>query len=162
MYQAKKNGRDQIFVGAKPEGLTKVPERLGGNLVLLIWHERYQSGEPNIDSQHKKLFEKANNLLDAAMNGRPEEEILGLIDDLLKDVKDHFAYEESVLRKTVFPGIANHLNLHHDLLETVAQLKMQFTEGKLALGGLFTFLAYDLVASHMLGEDRKFFPYLTK
>jgi diguanylate cyclase (GGDEF)-like protein/hemerythrin-like metal-binding protein len=160
MYQAKKNGRNQVIVGAKPQGAATVSERFGGNLVLLVWDDRYQSGEPNIDIQHKKLFQKANSLLAATMNSVPVDDVLGLVDDLLQDVKEHFRYEESIIVETDFPGIEKHLSLHKALLERSEKLKMKAMEGDLALGNLFTFLAYDLVASHILGEDRKFFPYL--
>ncbi len=128
--------------------------------VRLLWHDNYRSGHPLIDRQHQGLFDKANELLAAVVAGRPSDAAAGLIKELLAEVETHFADEERVLRAINFPGVADHEGLHRALIEKAQRLVGQFADGSLALGDLFSFLAYDLVAIHMLSEDRKFFPYI--
>jgi len=128
--------------------------------VRLLWHDNYRSGHPLIDRQHQGLFDKANELLAAVIDGRPSNAAAGLIKELLADVTTHFADEEQVLRAIDFPGVAEHEGRHRALVEKAQRLAAQFAEGSLALGDLFSFLAYDLVAIHMLAEDRMFFPYI--
>jgi len=128
--------------------------------VRLLWHDNYRSGHPLIDRQHQGLFDKANELLAAVIDGRPSNAAAGLIKELLADVVTHFADEEQVLRAIDFPGVAEHEGRHRALVEKAQRLAAQFAEGSLALGDLFSFLAYDLVAIHMLAEDRMFFPYI--
>ncbi len=52
--------------------------------------------------------------------------------------------------------------IHHKLVETAITLMDRFQAGSLAIGELFQFLAHDVVARHMLGADREFFPYLNR
>ena len=40
------------------------------------------------------------------------------------------------------------------------ELAEAFKSGTLSVGGLFQFLAYDVVTRHMLGADREYFPYV--
>jgi len=49
---------------------------------------------------------------------------------------------------------------HKALLQSAGELVERFRAGSLGVGPLFQFLAHDLVANHMLCEDREFFPYL--
>ena len=45
-------------------------------------------------------------------------------------------------------------------MDKAADVTNRFHAGTLAVGELFQFLAHDVVARHMLGADREFFPFL--
>jgi len=130
------------------------------NLVQLVWRRQYESGFQRIDDQHKAIFTKANVLLDAVIDERPEAEIAALISDLNADVVAHFADEEDAFLAAGFEGAEDHAGLHRMLVDKALQLSMAYSAGTLALGDLFSFLVYDVAAKHMLVQDRKFFPCL--
>jgi len=160
LYQAKAGGRNQVQVA--PE----VPQRLGmgesiaANFVQLVWHPAYASGHATIDSQHRELFGDANKLLAGILSGRPTEEISADVDALVRDIVKHFEEEEAIIAAAGFPGADGHADIHRKLLDSAAQLVGRFHAGTLGMGELFQFLAHDVIARHMLGADREFFPYL--
>jgi diguanylate cyclase (GGDEF)-like protein/hemerythrin-like metal-binding protein len=158
MYEAKKNGRDRVIVAGHHYDTTY--EHVGKSFVRLVWHERYACGNDAIDHQHKNLFSKANILLDAVLGAMPKDEILALIDLLIEDIALHFGFEEYILEKSLFPDLALHKTLHQELLSKAVSLRAGIKADELVLGGLFSFLSYDVIAVHMLSEDRKFFPFL--
>jgi len=45
-------------------------------------------------------------------------------------------------------------------VDKAADVTNRFHAGTLSVGELFQFLAHDVVARHMLGADREFFPFL--
>lgn len=160
LYQAKTEGRNRVVVAgsAKPE--LRVVEHVGKNFVRLIWHARFASGDPVIDRQHRGLFDSANSLLDAVIGERPKDEITGLIEAFLADAATHFAEEEKKFHAVGYPEATEHENLHRAILDKAERLASQFSAGRLAIGDLFSFIACDVVAVHMLSDDRRFFPYL--
>ncbi|EME67615.1 diguanylate cyclase with hemerythrin-like metal-binding domain-containing protein [Paramagnetospirillum caucaseum] len=123
----------------------------------LVWRSTYESGHALLDTQHRNLFEHANNLLIAVIGERPTDEVAPQIEALVADLLDHFRDEEALFRSIGYSGADEHAQTHQGLIDRARELVANFTSGELALGDLFNFLAYDVVAKHMLSEDRKFF-----
>ena len=158
MYQAKQSGRNAIKMASEP------PEEKGGhglsNFIQLTWHADYESGNVLIDRQHHSLFDDANAIINAVLSEQPRDSLTPLVQTLINHVRQHFADEEKIIVDAGFPGAAAHAIRHHELMEHAGILTGQFDLGTLEVGHLLQFLAQEVVARHMLGEDRKFFPYL--
>lgn len=152
-------GRNQVQVAEAPQRVG-AGENVAADFLQLAWHPAYDSGHPLIDRQHRALFVDANNLLAATLSGRPTDEVASLIDVLVHDVVQHFRDEEVIFTAAGFPGAAEHAAIHRDLVARAVQLVERFHGGTLGIGELFQFLAHDVIARHMLGADREFFPYL--
>jgi diguanylate cyclase (GGDEF)-like protein/hemerythrin-like metal-binding protein len=157
LYRAKKRGRNLVEVDTSRAGAPEA-EHIEGNFVRLLWKQRFCSGHPLIDAQHQALFEDANHLLEAVLSGRPADEVEQLIERLIEDVARHFRDEEQVLSKVGFADREGHAQEHAALLARARSMATDFRAGTLSGGELFQYLAYDLVARHMLGSDRQFFP----
>jgi diguanylate cyclase (GGDEF)-like protein/hemerythrin-like metal-binding protein len=157
LYRAKKRGRNLVEVDTSRTGAPEA-EHIEGNFVRLVWKQRFCSGHPLIDAQHRVLFEDANHLLEAVLSGRPADEVELLIERLIEDVARHFRDEEQVLSKVGFADREGHAQEHAALLARARSMATDFRAGTLSGGELFQYLAYDLVARHMLGSDRQFFP----
>lgn len=160
MYRAKAAGRNRVEAEAGAEGVAEDGERLDAGFVRLVWRRAYESGHPVIDEQHRRLFEKANDLLSAVMNGQGKDDITPLVRDLMESNLIHFRAEESIFMASPFPGAEGHAGVHESLMARTQQLAAKYAADELALGELFHFLAYEVIARHILSEDRKFFPYL--
>lgn len=159
LYRAKKRGRN--LVEADLSTASEVPvEYLEGNFVRLVWKPRFGSGHPLIDAQHRNLFEDANHLLEAVLSGRPRDETEALIEQLLEDVRKHFDTEEGILEELGFADLEGHRREHAALLARALDMAATFRAGELSTGELFEFLAYDVVARHLLGADRQYFGLL--
>jgi hemerythrin-like metal-binding protein len=83
-----------------------------------------------------------------------------LIDQLMRSVVAHFEHEESVLAAMGFPEAQAHAKVHRELLKRAVELISQYRDEALELAELLEFLTKDLIANHMLGADRKSYPYL--
>ena len=160
MYQAKESGRNFVQIAQTMPHAGYEDRNAPNSFVKLYWHSAYQSGNALIDSQHRQLFADANRILDAILDGQSAEMLSTLISTLLRDVVKHFEDEEAIFTAACFPGAAEHASIHRHLADSAVILVGRFHNGSVSLGELFQFLAHDMVARHLLGVDREFFPYL--
>ena len=160
LYRAKSNGRDQVQIAPETSNRIGIGENVAANFVQLVWRKSYESGNEVIDCEHQGLFNDANELLAAILSGRPVDEVKALVDTLIRDAVKHFQDEEAILATAGYPGVAEHAAIHRELVENAVMLVDRLLAGTLGIGELFNFLAHDVVAKHMLGADREFFPYL--
>ncbi len=123
----------------------------------LIWRPSYECGEPVIDAEHRELFRLANQLLDLAIIDPAPAHLLPTLDALLDLVTSHFAHEEEILRRHDYADLERHAGLHQRLVERALDLRAEVERGALTFGQLAEFLSRDVVARHMLHEDRDFF-----
>lgn len=126
----------------------------------LVWRTAYESGHPVIDTQHRQLFAHANELLTAVSQEQPKQEINRCIAALIEEVVQHFRDEEVILTAAKFATIEQHILLHRQLTAKAVALVVRFHSGTLNFAELYQFLAYEVVAQHILGADRDFFPCL--
>ena len=161
LYHAKHGGRNQVRLAAQTRHAAGVAEGVAANLVQLVWHPAYESGQAELDAQHRALFGRVNSILAALLSERPTDEIAALVDTLICDVAQHFEDEEKIILAAAFPGAPAHLAMHRELIEHAGYLVSRFKARDLDMGELLQFLAHDLVARHIVGADREFFPYLS-
>jgi diguanylate cyclase (GGDEF)-like protein/hemerythrin-like metal-binding protein/PAS domain S-box-containing protein len=167
LYRAKAGGRNRVEQACAPSaGPDGSP---GGRLIThLRWRDSYASGEPAIDQEHQDLFARANQVLGLALHtyddvhsGAALQQALG---DLLEHVEHHFEHEEAILLARGYPELAAHAAMHHKLAEDAQalyrRLEAASPDDLPQLGRAVSFLVVDMVAMHMLKEDRRFFRYL--
>lgn len=132
---------------------------LGDNLKLvhLSWHPAYDCGEVDIDREHHTLFAIANDLINAIVAGKAPEAIDQIVNQLVQETTQHFAHEEAILQARGYAQFEAHAAIHRELIDKAVCLVGEFKAGKMEAGPFFQFLVYDVIARHMLGEDRKFF-----
>jgi len=75
-------------------------------------------------------------------------------------VELHFKNEESIFLTAKYPRAAGHIEIHKGLVSHALTLAGKLRAGTLGIGELYSFLAHDLIANHMLSADREFFQYL--
>ena len=78
----------------------------------IFWNKEFDTGDPEIDSQHRSIVDQINYLIDnldsedkAYLNGE-------IIRNLDKYSKEHFTAEEELLRKLNYPGLDNQIKEH--------------------------------------------------
>ncbi len=160
LYRAKACGRNQVQVAPETPQRLGIGENVAANFVRLAWHSAYECGNALIDDQHRGLFSDANSIIAAVLSRRPADEVVAVIGTLIQDIVRHFEDEEAILAAVGFPEAANHAAIHRELVDKAVVLVGRFHAGTLGIGELFQFLAHDVVALHMLGADREFFPYM--
>ncbi|MEJ2201126.1 MAG: diguanylate cyclase, partial [Desulfuromonadaceae bacterium] len=158
LYVAKRGGRNQVRMAEPSPGLGE--SEVAADFVKWTWHTAYESGHALIDTQHRMLFRHVDDLFVAVLSNHSKERVRWVIKEMLADVGQHFASEEVVMAESGFPGVSEHAENHRQLLEKAQELVQLFDADNLGVGELFQFLAHELIAGHMLREDRKFFPFL--
>lgn len=119
----------------------------------LIWRAEFATGHELIDRQHRRLFSIGNELVASLLAGSSAADIELLLDDLVNDVSEHFATEESVLAELGRPLDDAHRTHHRALLERVRDYRDNCHAGQLRINELVKFIADDVIAGHIVAED---------
>ncbi|NMG32443.1 diguanylate cyclase [Aromatoleum evansii] len=160
MYRAKNTGRNRV-VSDPYSAFASDGTRLASSPVELVWRESYRSGNERVDRQHRQLFEHANRLLQAVIAHAPRAEVLEAMEVLVEDITAHFAEEERLHASIGYPDREAHAAEHGHLLAQANRLfERARLDAELPIAEVFQFLAYDIVAQHLVGADRQYFPYL--
>lgn len=130
----------------------------GTVLVKMIWHPALEIGHDQIDRQHRRLFSIGNDLINGLLTNRPQADIELMLDDLIVDIGNHFKSEMEIMAKKNVQLSVGHQEIHERLLTRIKELRDRFQEGALPASELVGFIAYDVVAQHIIKEDQKFAP----
>ena len=97
---------------------------------LFQWGEEFSVGYADIDSQHKRLFQLADQLHAAMTAGKGKQVLGNTLNNLISYTKRHFSDEEMLMERHRYPGISQHKAEHHALTEKVVQFQKAFAEGR--------------------------------
>ena len=70
------------------------------------------TGNELIDSEHRKIFDEVNTLLDACSKGNGREKISSLGEFLVEYVTKHFSDEEDLQKQSKYPEYTEHHKFH--------------------------------------------------
>lgn len=126
------------------------------------WDASLETGNEEIDAQHKSMFITLNNLIEAHEQGKAPAEIQKTLEFLVEYILKHFADEEKLQEKCGYPYINEHKNIHADLSHKVANLLKELdSEG---YSNKFVektiYLMTDWLKNHIKGDDFKLAAYL--
>jgi diguanylate cyclase (GGDEF)-like protein/hemerythrin-like metal-binding protein len=156
LYAAKSAGRNRIHVDRVGSSDLHA-HRTGTALLRLYWLEAYECGEPSIDAEHRELFDLGNALIAATMDRHSEPLAWRwALDSMLAHLVKHFRDEEVLLEERGYGPLAQHRHAHAVLLSQAAEVKAAVERGEATLGHLVNFLAYDVIALHLVKTDRDF------
>jgi methyl-accepting chemotaxis protein len=86
----------------------------------------FYTGCELVDTQHSRLFDSINNLLEACEKGKGQEELKKSLDFLSDYTVKHFFDEEQLLKKHGFTDLAQHHRYHEAFKKTVRDLAHEF------------------------------------
>ena len=133
-----------------------------GGASMLKFDEKYMYGVREMDTEHKELIQKAEELMDAYQNNNPESEILKLLTFLKEYVEIHFKNEEALQVKFHYPAFPEHKQIHDDFKIKVTELFQEVQANGLQVQTRFTFnyLCSEWIVNHIGEEDRKLAEYI--
>jgi hemerythrin len=128
------------------------------------WDEDYSVGHPRMDDHHRNLFDMIANLKVAMASNDVLLEYdaeLEVAERLVNYAAIHFAEEEAIMAAVSYPNLERHKELHRHFMSKAAELKYGIEAGGETpqLEKLCSFLE-NWLASHILGEDQKYAPYI--
>lgn len=90
------------------------------------WNENLETGNINIDNQHKELFRRFDSLMDACNQRKGREEVYKVLLFLGDYVKTHFAMEEELQKRSNYPLYPAHREQHEGFVKDLDKLEQQF------------------------------------
>jgi len=129
------------------------------------WTEKLATGISTIDSQHKELFKRINNLVIAIKERRCKSEIDGTIKFLDDYAKVHFSAEEKHMQEANYDGLAAQQAHHKQYLAALAELKEEASRPRVPgssydLSTTTNQVVVDWIVDHIMKVDMKFAEYL--
>ena len=159
MYQAKQAGRNRVVTNADDMYWESKSQSENSRPPELYWRKHYECGIPEIDNEHLELFRLANRILGS--DGQSTE-AAPLVDELLTHIAQHFKHEEQLLEANGFPMTQSHGQSHRKLLAHAHDLAVRFRKHETTAGVLMNFIVHELVARHMIQEDKEYFTWMKK
>ncbi len=126
----------------------------------LIWNDSLLTGITTVDSQHKELFRRINELLDSA--GKSKEIISQITNFLQSYIMTHFGTEENLMVKAKYPEYQTHKGAHEKYAKDFSELKNRIeSEGiNLTLSVKMNQLLIDWWINHINKVDKKMAEFL--
>jgi hemerythrin-like metal-binding protein len=150
LLQAKAAGGGRVVADrrASADDLGPLP------VMKLVWQDRFACGHATIDRQHRELFDCANRVLAEMRSGGAA--IMSRLDELVKLALVHFRDEEQILARAGYRDLARHARSHAVLAAKALRLRETAATSRIERDDLVRFLLGEVVADHMLAEDRLF------
>ncbi|WP_144362445.1 bacteriohemerythrin [Mediterraneibacter gnavus] len=119
------------------------------------WEPGLETGNRLIDSQHKELIEKINDLLEACASGNGRSEINAMVQHLKDYTKKHFDDEEQLQKRFKYPDRVNHKRYHEEFKETVRKLSEELERdgASVSLVGKINSSVAEWLITHIKRED---------
>jgi hemerythrin len=144
------------------DALLKEVARFDVNSVVSYeWDKTFAVGHPEVDEQHRTLFQALNKFIEACAD-RDVKTFNECISFLGNYVVKHFADEEAVQIACKYPDYANHKKIHEDYTAAVVQLA-----GKWLKSGPSNAVLQEIrvnvggwLINHIKGQDIKIGTYL--
>lgn len=89
------------------------------------WTKDLETGNAQIDREHKQLIEAINQLMDACAAGKGRAELEKTTKFLSDYAARHFANEETLQKQSGYPDYLNHKRYHEEFKRVVADLMAQ-------------------------------------
>ena len=118
--------------------------------VFTEWSPRMETGLPDIDAQHRRLFELA-----ASFDGQRESlHVMTALAELADYIKTHFRDEEAMLAEWGYPDLAAHRALHAEFRKMLSSLLADARQMSLdQIAERVHFLINDWFYKHILVSD---------
>jgi hemerythrin len=127
------------------------------------WTDQLSTGVQEIDTQHKALIEKFNELIAACNQKKGSDEIQEFLHFLTRYVIEHFSDEEHLMQQRRYPGFDVHQREHEGYRERLAKLRDEYIAGmRDEIVSEAVWLAAEWFVGHIKRSDLAMAEYLRK
>jgi hemerythrin len=128
---------------------------------VVTWDEKYSVKVPEIDAQHKRLFDLINAFYEAIMDKQADDGMKKIIHGLIQYTEFHFQFEERLMERYRYTGLDAQRAAHKAFVQKVSGFHARFGEGKLLLTVEVTNFLKNWLVEHILASDMKYVECLT-
>jgi len=123
-------------------------------MAYVTWDESYAVGVGEIDEQHKRLFELANELEEACANQCSFGDIMRAVEEFTEYTRIHFATEEKFMAALQYEEQEEHVEEHMVCSMCAVDFFGQAIEGDPELPRQFLAYVMDWLKVHIKGRDK--------
>ena len=129
----------------------------------MIWHKNYETGNIQVDDEHKEIFKLVQNVVDAAVDSG-EEKVKTTIDFLANYTVNHFKNEETLMEESSYPDMPVHKKQHDDFVVEVLALREKVINGSdSSISDVdIKKVIVNWLTDHVLGSDKVMADYYRK
>jgi hemerythrin len=102
--------------------------------MAIQWSERLSVGSDIIDTQHRELLSRFNDLLEACRLKKGKEKVVELLAYLDSYTVSHFAEEEALMARCGYPGLEEHRLQHREFIARLGRLQADLEREGASLG----------------------------
>lgn len=128
----------------------------------MVWNDGLKIGVPLIDSEHKELCGRIDQLLAACSKGQGRAEIAQTVTFLEEYTIKHFSDEERLQRSSGYPKCGEHKAMHEYFKSKVADLKNNLSENGANVGNISeaNFFLMNWLLNHIQKVDKELASYI--
>jgi len=130
------------------------------SMSLFQWDERYSVGHLEIDAQHKRLFQLAEDMHTAMAAGKGKQMLSQTLANLINYTKSHFTSEEGLMQRYGYPEYPEHKAEHDKLTAQVLAFQSDFNAGRAVLSIDLMHFLKNWLAHHIGKIDQKVASYI--
>ena len=132
--------------------------------MALLWTKNLEVGVELIDQQHKKWFEKADQLFEAGKSGKSKEYIVQMFNFLDDYTKTHFRDEEKYMLSINYPEYSTQKQLHEEFIKKLAELRKSYETDGINIIVIINSnqLILDWLTKHISAADKKIGEFVKK
>jgi len=121
----------------------------------MLWSNIYETGNPDVDAEHKEIFSLVGKLGGSSAADR-KEKLEAAIDFLTNYVVRHFAHEERLMDQSAYPKAAEHKGQHKAFAQEAVKFKQKIlSEGdSLNLSLEVNKTIVDWLTAHIMNSDK--------
>lgn len=125
--------------------------------MALMWTQNLAVGVELIDQQHKKWFEKADQLFEAGKQGKSKDYIVKMFDFLDEYTKTHFKDEEKYMLSIKYPEYNVQKQLHTGFISKLADLRKEYEASGANISVIINAnqMILDWLVKHISMQDKK-------
>jgi hemerythrin-like metal-binding protein len=94
-------------------------------MAIIDWTAEFELGIPDIDTEHRELIALINELHADIGDTTPSADIVLRLQEIYRQIADHFAHEEQHMRDSRYMSYAEHKEDHEILLDDLRDIIKQ-------------------------------------
>lgn len=115
-----------------------------------------------IDQDHRQLVDLVNALHTATTDGRGQDIVANILDELIRYTAEHLRREEHLMESLHFPNLVRHKEGHDKFMAKIRDLKQLFDGGSITVASQLSTVLRDWLSLHIRRNDKEILAFVKK
>lgn len=115
-----------------------------------------------IDQDHRQLVDLVNTLHTATTDGRGQEVVAKILDELIRYTGEHLQREEHLMGSLHFPNLVRHKEGHDKFMAKIRDLKKLYDGGSITVASQLSTVLRDWLSLHIRRNDKEILAFVKK